>query len=265
MEKKKSAAGFQVALIITVLFFIAQEFVFGGAEEFGIGFTAVRVVLGLGGLIAITKLYGIDFKFRGREVGRGIITAGSLIFLAIGIWNFSGTLKTPELGFMQAFPAVIIILFWGMSVGLFEEALCRGVLFNTFRKRMGESRSSIMKSIVFSSLIFGCLHFMNLIDNPHLVVATITQVIYATLIGICLACIYYITDNIWVVSILHGLFDIGAVIMGCFVVSGSRIFSDKDDTILELFQASGIYMIITAVFIILLFIEFEKRGILEEK
>ena len=53
--------------------------------------------------------------------------------------------------------------------------------------------------------------------------------------------------------------------MGCCVVSGSRIFSDKDDTILELFQASGIYMIITAVFIILLFIEFEKRGILEEK
>ena len=45
VTKKKSAAGFLVATIMMVLYFIAQTFIFGGAENFGFAFTAIRVGL----------------------------------------------------------------------------------------------------------------------------------------------------------------------------------------------------------------------------
>ncbi len=262
MEKRKTVAGFLVAIIMFVLYNIAST-IFGGAENFGLGFTSVRVIISFGGIIAAAKLFGIDIKFRGKDVLRGLISAGSLLFLAECVHNLFDAWQTPEYGFLQALPAVIIILIWGMGVGLFEEALCRAVLFNTFRNRMGESRSSIVKSIVFSSLIFGCMHFINLMDCPNLVVTTFNQVAYATLIGISLACIYYITDNIWVVSILHGLFDIAATIMGCFVTSGSHIYADQDITVLEAIKTSGLFAITAVIFFILLFREFKKRGIEE--
>ena len=262
MEKRKTAADFLVAIIMFVLYSVAST-LFGGAENFSIGFTAVRIIISLGGIIAIAKLFGTDFKFRGKDVLRGLITAGSLIFLAECVHNLIDAWETPEFGFLQALPAVITILIWGIGVGLFEEALCRAALFNTFRNRLGESRSSIVKSIVFSSLIFGCLHFYNLFDCPNLVVTTFNQVVYATLIGMSLACIYYITDNIWVVSILHGLFDIAATIMGCFVASGSHIYAEQDITILTAIKDSSLYVVAAVIFFILLFREFKKRGIEE--
>lgn len=264
VTKKKSAAGFWVAVIMLVLFSIAATVgTFLGASDLNIGITAVRCAISFGGIFAMAKLYGTDFRFKGKEVIKGLFTASGLLFLAECVWNFIDAWKTPEIGFGQALPGVVIVLIWGSGVGLYEEALCRGALFNTFRYRMGESRSGIVKSIVFSSLIFGCLHFGNLIDNPHLVVSTFTQVIYATLIGMTLACIYYITDNIWVVSILHGLFDIAAVVMGCFVTSGAQVFGNQDMTILEAIKASGVYAITAVIFFILLFREFKKRGIEE--
>ena len=263
VTKKKSAAGFLVATIMMVLYFIAQTFIFGGAENFGFAFTAIRVGLSFCGIFAMAMLYGTNFSFKGKDVIKGIFTASGLVYLASCVHNFIESWQTPEIGFLQAFPGVIVILIWGIGVGLFEEALCRGVLFNTFRNRMGESRSSIVKAIIFSSLIFGCLHFMNLIASPNLVVTICTQVTYATLGGISLACIYYITGNIWVVSILHALMDIAATIMGCFVVSGTQIFSEQDMSILEGIQMVGVEAIPTVILLILLFREFKKRGIKE--
>ena len=260
--KKKSPAGFLLALIMLVLFFAADA-VRGmlGADDFSIGFTIARFVISFGGILAMAKLYGTDFKFRGKDVIKGFFSASSLFFLAEGVENFIEGWRTPELGFMQVLPVVILVLIWGASVGIFEEVVCRGVLFNTFRYRFGESRSGIVKSIAFSSIIFGCLHFANLLNNPNLVVTTLTQVIYATVIGATLGCVYYITDNIWVVSILHALMDIAAVIMKCFVVSGAQVFSEHDITVLEGLQSVAVCLIFTVIAFILLFREFKKRGI----
>ena len=75
VTKKKSAAGFLVATIMMVLYFIAQTFIFGGAENFGFAFTAIRVVLSFGGIFAMAMLYGTDFSFKGKDVIKGIFTA----------------------------------------------------------------------------------------------------------------------------------------------------------------------------------------------
>ncbi|MBR4832141.1 MAG: CPBP family intramembrane metalloprotease [Butyrivibrio sp.] len=259
MTKKKTLAGLLVALIMMVLYFGADSLL--GGETIDLGFSIVRFIISIGGIIAMAKLYGTDFKFRGKDVLKGLLSASALFFLAECVENFFEAWQKPEIGFMQALPGIIIVLIWGIGVGIFEEVLCRGVLFNTFRYRMGESRSSIIKSIVLSSTIFGCLHFANLIAFPHLVVSTCVQVAYAIVIGATLACVYYITDNIWVVSILHALMDIAAAIMGCFVVSGVQVFSDQDMTILEGIKTLGVSVTFTVIAFILLFREFKKRKI----
>ncbi|MBO4883460.1 MAG: hypothetical protein J5570_08165, partial [Lachnospiraceae bacterium] len=84
---------------------------------------------------------------------------------------------------------------------------------------------------------------------------------YATVIGATLGCVYYIPDNIWVVSILHALMDIAAVIMKCFVVSGAQVFSEHDITVLEGLQSVAVCLIFTVIAFVLLFREFKKRKI----
>lgn len=100
----------------------------------------------------------------------------------------------------------INLLLLTIFIGIAEEFLCRGWLQNEFIERYGDSKKHIILSILFSSLIFGLIHFSNMLAGQDLL-TTIVQVIQATSAGLLLGSIYYKTKNIWAVIFLHGMYD----------------------------------------------------------
>ena len=101
---------------------------------------------------------------------------------------------------------VVALLLLTICIGAFEEIMCRGWLQNEFIERFGKNRKGVIFSIIISGCIFGLMHITNLYYGQD-VFNTLVQVIAAAAIGICLGSVYYKTKNIWVVIILHGLWD----------------------------------------------------------
>ena len=94
-----------------------------------------------------------------------------------------------------------------VSIGLYEEFLCRGWLLNEFLEKYGRTRKQVIISIFISALIFGLMHISNIWVGGQSVSTTIIQIIQATAIGMLFGAVYYRTKNIWAVVFLHGFYD----------------------------------------------------------
>lgn len=103
----------------------------------------------------------------------------------------------------------------------FEELLCRGIIQGIMCDIGKLYNHSVIKSIIYASMVFAFMHFFNLIDKPYLIVGTITQVIYTFSLGLLLGVIYYKTKNITIPIILHAIFNI----LGSYIV----LFTDNKD------------------------------------
>lgn len=145
--------------------------------------------------------------FRIENIGTGLLLGW--LFLTVGLYNFVSSYFSFDNSSIL-FPSVQKIIFFTLImllVGIFEEFLYRGIILNSMINRFGYNKTSIVKSIILSSLIFGLGHLANLTMFPTLVIATISQIIYASLNGILFASIYLRCKNIWAVIILHAVYD----------------------------------------------------------
>jgi membrane protease YdiL (CAAX protease family) len=104
---------------------------------------------------------------------------------------------------------VMIILFTLMNffIGLSEELLVRGVILGVLLLKWGNTKKGIYLSVIVSSVLFGSAHILNLIGNPSILVATLSQVVYATFIGIFFAACVLRSKTIWPMIILHATID----------------------------------------------------------
>lgn len=122
---------------------------------------------------------------------------------------------------------LITLTIYCAAIGIYEELLCRGWLQNEFIERFGSNKKGVIKSIVISSFIFGLMHITNLsIQSP---LETLTQIINAIAMGMVLGSIYYKTQNIWSVIILHAVWDYSilfldhTLLMDCIYVGSPSI------------------------------------------
>jgi membrane protease YdiL (CAAX protease family) len=136
----------------------------------------------------------------GFKRGAYIIAAG-VIFLVIA-------LLTAKLPYDPTFANVIFFIVSCLMTGLFEEFLCRGLIQEIMMEGEAAAGRSPWRAIILSSLIFGVLHFANLVTDPQMIVSTTTQAIYAFALGVILGTVYFKTRNIMSVVVLHGLFNI---------------------------------------------------------
>ena len=218
---------------------------------------ASRYLIAILGLFLVNRLYGTDFRFRSKGFAKGVFCTGITLMVLV-VLNLHDDFSQPEISFAKALPRLIFAFICNMGVGMYEESTLRGTLFNSFRYRFGESRKGIVKAILISSIVFGLLHFSNLIPSPTRVIATISQVIYAIAIGCCLACVYYITDSIWVVSVLHGLIDFTSEFWDCFINSDTGLAVQKATEDITLFE--GIYGVsVTVVCAVIAFIQLRRE------
>lgn len=107
---------------------------------------------------------------------------------------------------------VLNLVIYCFFIGVVEEFLCRGWLLNEFLERFSDTKKGIIKSIVLSSLVFGAIHFTNMLGGQNFA-ETLVQVINACVSGVFLALVYYKTKNIWAVVTLHAVWDFSLMLM----------------------------------------------------
>lgn len=94
-----------------------------------------------------------------------------------------------------------------LLVGIAEELLCRGLLFNAIAKGSG-----IKSAVIISSVTFGFGHIVNLINgNSDGLVETLCQIVYALAFGFLFVMLYYRGGSIIPCIILHSLVDVTSV------------------------------------------------------
>lgn len=84
----------------------------------------------------------------------------------------------------------------------------RGILLNTMMLHWKDKPKRAVKSLVWSSVVFGLLHLGNLLmENTYWVVVAF-QIVFAASIGFAFGAVYLRTKNIWPLIAVHMLVDL---------------------------------------------------------
>ena len=223
MTKSNSISGniwtvFSSAILIVGTFLamvlIEAVFLFAGVEENYVVEAFPRI------LVAVMILWIFKKKhpewtigMNTQGLGNGILVLGWIMLVAT-VMNFLDAIAMVDWNHALE-PKVldyITYTLYVLSIGLFEEAILRGVVLNRMLSKWGYKKAGVYAAVLASSILFGLWHLINLVSCPWLIVSTGIQVVYASFIGIYFAAIYLRTNNLWTVILLHSLFDFA----GCF-------------------------------------------------
>lgn len=160
-------------------------------------------------LLAITRRIGIlDGKeFSGKRIPGGFYAGLVGLVFALGMFlvNFLGNKQYAQ---KPDFSYLLACLFIAFTTGLFEEVLCRGFAFRNFKRRFGDTSSGVKRSILWSSVLFGVMHLVNLPGyDLASILQTIAQILNAIVIGVFLALVYVQSKSLWSIVIIHALID----------------------------------------------------------
>jgi membrane protease YdiL (CAAX protease family) len=96
---------------------------------------------------------------------------------------------------------------FAFAIGFAEEVIVRGIFLRIFLPK------GRLYAVLMSSLIFGLMHLGNLLIGADLG-STLTQVVYATLIGIAFAGVLSYGRSIWPLIVIHALVDFFPMLSG---------------------------------------------------
>ncbi|PCF70895.1 hypothetical protein B4W72_11750 [Staphylococcus delphini] len=154
--------------------------------------------------ISLILFLVVTNNFQTLEINMNNISKGFLIgiyILLMAILNLLSSMQTIE-SIKFTFGIVLSLIMTNLMVALFEEVVCRGLIFNEFLKN-----NNPLKAGLYSSAVFAFAHFFNLTHSPDFI-GVLTQVIYTFFIGMIFAAIYYYTNNLLSVILLHFTLDL---------------------------------------------------------
>lgn len=132
------------------------------------------------------------------------------------------------------------ILFIGYCIltGLFEETVFRGTVFPLFADKFEKNKRGLLKTVVFSSLIFGLAHLFNLFTGGG--AGALLQVGYSTLTGLLFAFVLIKTKNVVCCGVVHGLYNFCGLLFSAEQGLGAGVVFDF---------ATGLTMFIVSVLV----------------
>lgn len=157
---------------------------------------------------------------------------------------------------------LISLIFYTISIGLFEEIFFRGIIEEELLASYSENKKQIITSIVISGIIFGSIHLTNLFYGQDFL-TTITQFIQTTSIGILFGTLYYLTRNIWALAFLHGFYDFSVLLNEVNLVTECGYI----DNVSSIITASSIVasIILSIIYLVYSIIIFKKENHEETK
>lgn len=206
------------------------------------------------------------FTEKKKKFFKSIILGIPIIIIAI----ISGIVNIVEIKDFNFYHLINIFLY-AFSVGIAEEFLCRGWLQNEFIERFGKNKKQVMLSIFLSSIIFGTMHFSNILFGQTML-ETLLQVIQAIASGFLLGSIYYRTKNIWAVIFLHGFYDFCLMLSEVGVLKDCIINPNPSNAMVIFSFVSSLALILVYIFNSLIIMQkskindnFENEIITEEE
>ena len=127
---------------------------------------------------------------------------GMLVFIP-GVLNFgfSTDLLIKELSYFMLC----------ITIGLFEESLFRGIVFQGILRKTGNTHKGTWGAIIVSSIIFGAVHvYTYIVGGSHDltgIIESIGKTLQTGVIGVLLAAVYLKTKNLWAIALVHTLND----------------------------------------------------------
>jgi len=115
----------------------------------------------------------------------------------VAFLGLAAVIGLPPLGLM------LMILLSTIFVGLSEETMFRGILFQALRTRL-----KLWPAMIWTSVLFGSVHILNALTTGELLNAML-QAFTATLSGFAFMAILVRTGSIWPAIIYHALWDFG--------------------------------------------------------
>ena len=179
-------------------------------DETMIRHTMIRFI---GGLIMILIMVSSGYRslFKFKNIGKSLLII--LPALLISINNFPIIAYIDQRAFLTE-PAYRVFLFLVecLSVGFFEEIIFRGFLLMFLIKALSHMKNKIILSIFISSALFGLIHLLNLFSGAS-IGDTLLQVGYSFLVGMLWAVLFLKTNNLWLIMILHALYNFFGQVM----------------------------------------------------
>ncbi len=144
--------------------------------------------------------------FRVRLDGVLLVACLSLVVINLSVphlldarsWLFAG----------QNLLTTVVVGLDCLMVGILEELVFRGVVFGALLQAWKQKRYGKLGAVVVSGVLFGLVHLINLIKNPHAVFEVLEQVGYSTLIGVLLAAAVLRTGGLVFSVVVHALFNL---------------------------------------------------------
>ena len=208
-------------------------------------------------IVAILYIYIFKFKklFNFSNFKLALILGSPAILQVIS------NLIDPAFAVPTSIIVLVTVIIGGISSGILEEVIFRGVVISYLMK-MFKGSNVIIPVVIGSALLFGILHILNVFAGAPLDIS-ILQFFSAFSFGIIFAAVYLRTGNLWASIILHALNNIlsfcctsvnagGVVQVGftlnfltiytivvsiiCIIVGFYYVRSSKHDEILELWE-----------------------------
>ena len=128
--------------------------------------------------------------------------------------------------------AAELLLFIGqmLLIGLGEETIFRGIVQRTMHEFLGETGTGrVIAAVMLNGIVFGVTHLYNSFLSEVSLASAASQAVLAAFIGMYLGAIYFRTGkNLVFVALVHGLYDMAAMINGGRL-SGNSIGSILDE------------------------------------
>ncbi len=99
---------------------------------------------------------------------------------------------------------VFMLAIYCISIGISEELSLRSVLLPLISRYFGNDRKAQVKAIVISALLFGLLHLIKFDKGLY---GEISQVFFATFIGLMFGALLVVIKRIYPLIIIHALID----------------------------------------------------------
>lgn len=109
-----------------------------------------------------------------------------------------------EISTENIYTNITVLVLYCISIGLSEELSLRGFLQSYVVKYFGNSRKSIIVSVIIVAFIFGIMH---LIKFDKGVFGETAQVFYATFIGVMFGMLLLVTKRLAPLIIIHAIID----------------------------------------------------------
>ena len=90
--------------------------------------------------------------------------------------------------------------------GFVEEFLFRGLVFALLVKALSKNKNGLRSAIIFSSVLFGLMHFINYFKTPRFDMV-ISQVVFACCMGYFSCGLLLKTRNIYIIALIHAAFN----------------------------------------------------------